>query len=128
MAERARKNLKEIEALQALSLDDLPEGGLDSLWSRLKTIMAERPDPSQAMGNGSARRENAKATLQKAEQNAVQATSAAFDKMRTEEPTMSLPAREQSRLPLSRRTSKPKPLWPRQTSTRHWPISRPTSC
>ena len=84
MAERARKNLKEIEALQALSLDDLPEGGLDSLWSRLKTIMAERPDPSQAMGNGSARRENAKATLQKAEQNAVQATSAAFDKMRTE--------------------------------------------
>ena len=84
MAERARKNLKEINALQALSLDDLPEGGLDSLWSRLKTIMAERPDPSQAIGNGSDRRAEATATLQKAEQDAVQATDAAFDNMRSE--------------------------------------------
>ena len=84
MAEQARKNLKEIEALQALSLDDLPEGGLDSLWSRLKTVMADRPDPSQAKENDSDRRADAKAVLQKAEQDAAQATNAVFDKMRTE--------------------------------------------
>ena len=84
MAERAKKNLKEIDALKALSLDDLPEGGLDNLWSRLKTIMVDRPDPSQGMGAAPARRADAQATLQKAEQDAVQATNVAFDKMRVE--------------------------------------------
>jgi hypothetical protein len=84
MAERAKKNLKEIDALQALSLDDLPEGGLDNLWSRLKTIMAERPDPSQVMGSGSDRRADAQATLQRAEENAAQVTNAAFETMLAE--------------------------------------------
>ncbi|MDP6454548.1 MAG: hypothetical protein QF898_14695 [SAR202 cluster bacterium] len=84
MAERAKNNLKEIDALKALSLDDLPEGGLDNLWSRLKTIMADRPDPSQGMGAAPDRRADAQAALQKAEQGAMQATNVAFDKMRVE--------------------------------------------
>lgn len=84
MAERARSNCKEIDALRSLSLNDLSESGLDTLWGRLKTIMADAPDSLPASSNGSSRKQDARATLQQAERDAVRATNAAFDKMRAE--------------------------------------------
>ena len=42
MAERAKKGLNTADGLRAISLHDVPEGGLDVLWDQLKSLMPER--------------------------------------------------------------------------------------
>ena len=82
MAERAKKGLNKADGLKAISLDDVPDGGLDVLWDQLKALTADRPDDAP-LGSGDQRAE-AEATLHLAEEEAMQAARVVFDKMRVE--------------------------------------------
>ena len=82
MAERARKGFYKADGLRAISLDDVPEGGLDVLWDQLKSLAADRSeDPASG---GTVKRADAEATLQQAEEEAMQAAQEVFEKMRAE--------------------------------------------
>jgi len=82
MAERARKGFYKADGLRAISLDDVPEGGLDVLWDQLKSLAADRSeDPASG---GAVKRADAEATLQQAEEEAMQAAQEVFEKMRAE--------------------------------------------
>ena len=65
MAERAKKDFYKVDGLRAISLDDVPEGGLDVLWDQLKSLTADRSD-DPAPGGG-VKKVDAEATLQQAE-------------------------------------------------------------
>lgn len=82
MAERAKKGFHKADELRAISLNDVPEGGLDVLWDQLKTLTADLSHESES--NGDVKRADAEATLKQAEEEAMQASRAVFEKMRAE--------------------------------------------
>jgi len=82
MAERARKGIFGVDGLKAISLDEVPDGGLDVLWDQLKSLTADRPDDLPQ--GGGVDRSDAEATLQRAEDEAMNAARTLFDKIRVE--------------------------------------------